>query len=132
MSRFGLRSRLKSALGMGRKDEPRFDVTFVLPDGKEGVCEAEPRYTLVMASQQLDTPIATGCPDGHCGECVVEIAAGAEGISPPSAAEQAAYTHGQGKKTMGAERLACHARVVGGGARVKIRRVWTMDTQRGV
>lgn len=132
MSRFGLRKRLKAALGGpgDRGADPVHRITLVLPDGGEHAVGAEDRYTLVMASQTLDTPIATGCPDGHCGECVVDVLAGAEALAPASVAEREAYEKGQRRAATDRERLACHARVVGSGAKVKVRRVWTMETHR--
>lgn len=133
MTPFGLRKRLKGALGLGgREASTSRRVTFVLPDGQEQGVEAEDRYTLVMASQTLATPIATECPDGHCGGCAVEIAAGVDALSKATTAEVEAYTKGQKRAPTPSDRLACHARVVGDGARVKVRRVWTMDTYRGI
>lgn len=133
MTPFGLRKRLKSALGLAGRPEmvSAHRVTFVLPDGSEHGVDAEARYTLVMASQTLETPIATECPDGHCGHCVVEVVAGGGALAPASVAEVDAYTKANKRAPTPADRLACHARVVGDGARVKINRVWTMETYRG-
>lgn len=104
---------------------------FVLPDGEERETQAEARYTLVMASQTLETPIATGCPDGTCGGCVVDVLSG-EGLAPPAAAELSAFRSANGREPTGEERLACHARVAGPGVRVRVRKVWTLQDQRGV
>ena len=62
MSRFGIRKRLKSRLGIGRPERSivSYRVTYVLPDGSEQVVEAEERYSLLMASQALPAPISTG------------------------------------------------------------------------
>ena len=60
MSRFGIRKRIKSALGKGPPEIIRHKVTYVLPDGTEQVVEAEEGYDLLMASQALPAPISTG------------------------------------------------------------------------
>ena len=78
MSRFGLRKRIKARLGRAstsssRQDEERFNIVFELPDGERHVVETEAHYTLHMASQMLETPIEIGCPDGHCGGCLVDV-----------------------------------------------------------
>ena len=81
MSRFGIRKRLRSALGVGRRPVEiiRYPVTYVLPDGGEQTVQAEEYYSLLMASQALPAPIGTGrraggtCPDGGCALCRVEI-----------------------------------------------------------
>lgn len=129
MTPWGLRARLRKALGRAPAPEERERVTvcFVLPDGSENPVECEPRYSLVMASQTLATPIATGCPDGSCGGCVVEIEEGG-GLAAAGAKESALLAEkgiGEGK------RLACHARVVGSGARVRVKDVWTMGSVAG-
>lgn len=131
MTPWGLRAKLKSALGRPTRGGPaveQVDLTFVLPDGREHGTRCEARYTLVMASQTLDTPIATGCPDGHCGTCVVDVIAGG-GLLPPSAAEQRVLTE---KQVPADQRLACHAKVGSSGAKVRIRQVWTIESTRGV
>lgn len=130
MSRLGVRRRLREWLE-GPSEEPRYTVGFVLPDGAEREAEALARYTLVMASQALETPIATGCPDGTCGGCVVDLLS-AEGLAPALPAEVAAFRTAQQRGPTAEERLACHARVAGPGARVRVRKVWTLEDQRGV
>lgn len=129
MTPFGLRNKLKSILGRSgpveRADE-RVPLTFTTPDGKVTEVRSELRYTLVMASQTLEKPIATGCPDGHCGHCVVDVL-DATGLGEPSAAEAKLLAEKPEKNI----RLACHARVVGPGAKIKVREVWSMDSVRG-
>ncbi len=129
MTPFGIRNKLKAMLGRpapsGRVDE-RVPITFVTPDGVEKQVLSELRYTLVMASQTLEAPIATGCPDGHCGNCVVEVL-DATGVSEPTTAE-AKLLAGKPDKNI---RMACHARVVGPGAKIKVREVWSMESMRG-
>lgn len=129
MTPWGLRSKLKAALGRppaARADET-VSLTLVLPGGQEHSVRCEPKYTLVMASQTLDTPIATNCPDGHCGDCAVDVLEGA-GLLPPTPAEARLLEE---KKLGDRVRLACHTKVGGSGAKVKIRQVWTMDSVRG-
>jgi ferredoxin len=128
---WGLRGRLKSALGRGGTGVTtpieQVEVRFVMPDGSEHLVRCEARYTLVMASQTLETPIATGCPDGHCGGCTVEVLDG-EGMLPPSPAEARVLAE---KQIPANQRLACHAKLGSSGARVAVREVWTMDSTRG-
>ncbi|MDP2312253.1 MAG: 2Fe-2S iron-sulfur cluster-binding protein [Pseudomonadota bacterium] len=131
MTPWGIRNRLKGLVGgstAASKREESLTLHIVLPTGKEYEVKAEPRYTIVMASQTLETPIATGCPDGGCGGCTVEVLDGT-GLAPPTAAEQKLLDEKwKGKPNF---RLACHARITGSGARVKAMSVWTMDTTRG-
>lgn len=131
MTPWGIRNRIKSMIGGGGgrpATDEQLAITIVLPTGKEHTVSAEPRYTIVMASQTLETPIATGCPDGGCGGCTVEVFDGT-GLAPPTAAEQKLLD--EKWKDKPTYRLACHARIVGTGARVKALSVWTMDTTRG-
>ncbi|NOY25714.1 MAG: 2Fe-2S iron-sulfur cluster binding domain-containing protein [Oligoflexia bacterium] len=130
MTRFGIRKRLKGLVGKGGRPEiTRYGMTFVLPDGTEQTVQAEEHYTLAMASQFLPSPIATSCPDGQCGLCVVDVIEGA-GISAASDSEQRVC-----KKIHGsfdpARRLACHARVDGDGAKVKVHQLFDYDSVRG-
>ena len=127
MTPWGIRKRIRAVLGKGDPSaaDPRVELKLVLPDGREASVQCESGYTLVMASQSLETPIATNCPDGHCGHCAVEVL-DATGLKEPSAAEaKILQEKGSGM------RLACHAKVVGSGARVKVRNVWTMDSVKG-
>ncbi len=149
MSRFGLRKRLRGLVGgRGRPDIIRHPVTFILPDGREQVVETEEHYTLLMTSQMLPAPIGTGrragspCPDGACGFCRVE-ALDPTGLSPRSDTEVAAMeAHARGEPHEGRPRepgatpgpktrLACHARVLGPGARVKVDALVDYDVLKG-
>jgi hypothetical protein len=56
---------------------------------------------------------------------------GARALSSPTEAEQKAFLHGMGRAPDAVERLACHARVIGSGARVRVRKVWTLADHRG-
>ena len=151
MTPFGIRKRVRSLLGGGRDTAApavSHTVTFILPDGSERTVEAEDRYNLLMASQALPAPIANGrraggpCPDGGCDLCRVEVL-DTTGISPRTDFEQKvmeAGTAGEphegrarkpappiGPKT----RLACHARVVGSGGRVKVHALVDFDALQG-
>ena len=139
MSRFGLRKKLRSAMGMStqRKEIVRHSVTYVLPDGTEQVVEAEERYNLLMASQSLPSSIGTGrraggsCPDGGCGSCRVEVM-DASGLTPMSEREKTtldAYVAGEPHEGRSREpgepyteytRLACYAKIMGSGGRVEL------------
>ncbi len=145
-----LRRRLKQMVGIGAKPSQivRFPVTYVLPDGSEQVVQVEEHYSLLMASQALPAPISTGrraggtCPDGGCGLCRVEILS-ASGLTPMVQAEQDsldAMVRGdehEGRKREPGEalkpstRLACHAKVVGPGARVQVIELFDYDSVRG-
>lgn len=135
MTPFHIRERLKKLahglMGSRKVQEDVFTVRFVLPDGSERTASAERHYTLVMASQVLDTPIATGCPDGRCGLCTVDVLEGAESLQAPSASEKMVLDQVLGADRDPAVRLACHARVQGPGIRIKVKRVWTMTEARG-
>jgi ferredoxin len=130
MTPWGIRKKIKSLVGGGgaSAQDEQLSLAIVLPNGKEHTVQAEPRYTLVMASQTLETPIATGCPDGGCGGCAVEVL-DPSGIAQPSAAEQTLLDEKWREKPN--VRLACHARVVGSGGRIKALSVWSMDNTRG-
>lgn len=132
MTPWGIRNRIKGLVGAGgaarTAQDESLSLHIVLPTGKEHEVKAEPRYTIVMASQTLETPIATGCPDGGCGGCTVDVLDGT-GLAPPTAAEKKLLDEKWKEKPT--FRLACHARITGSGARVKALSVWTMDTTRG-
>ena len=136
MSRFGLRKRLKSKLGMGSDaqsgptKEERFDIIFELPDGQKVTVETEAHYTLHMASQMLETPIEVGCPDGHCGGCIVDLVSDS-GMQEMGSRERGVILEKHEREPESHERLACHARVLGPGVEVKVRQVWSMEELRG-
>jgi ferredoxin len=150
MSRFGIRKRLRSALGMGRRpvEIVRYPITYVLPDGSEQTVQAEEHYSVLMASQALPAPIGTGrraggtCPDGGCALCRVEIL-DTSGLSPMTDFEQAsmqALADGKphegrarkaGPKPTPTSRLACHTKIVGPGARVQVLELFDYDSVRG-
>ena len=131
MTPWGIRKRIREIVGGGAGStarEEQLSLRIQLPNGTEHEVKAEPRYTLVMASQTLETPIATGCPDGACGGCAVEVLDPA-GLAQPTSAEQQLLDEKWKEKP--GYRLACHARVNGSGARIKALSVWSMETTRG-
>ncbi len=150
MSIFGIRRRLKAALGMGRSSAAivTHPITYLLPDGRSVTVQAEAGYSVLMASQSLERPIGTGrraggtCPDGGCASCRVEVDVDT-GLSPMSAAEQRtldAAARGdvhEGRErepsapVLASSRLACHARIIGPGARVRVAELFDYDTIRG-
>lgn len=150
MSRFGIRKRLRSALGVGKRRAEiiRYPVTYVLPDGTEQVVEAEEHYSLLMASQALPAPIGTGrraggtCPDGGCALCRIEVIDGS-GLSPMTDFEMAsmrALADGKphegrnrdpGPEPTPTSRLACHAKIHGPGARIQVLELFDYDSVRG-
>jgi len=130
MTPFGIRNRIKAVLG--RSNAPAATVEQIsleiqLPNGSSQTVRCEAGYTLVMASQSLETPLATNCPDGHCGDCVVDLVEG-KGLRVPTQAEQKLIEEKYPGQNV---RLACHARIESSGAKVKARRLWTMDQVKG-
>lgn len=134
MSRFGIRNKLKEFVGIrpSREKTPEYSVSFVLPDGTEYTVTAEEKYTIHMASQGLETPIATGCPDGTCGSCYVDVLSGGASLSERTDNENDAYKGHYNKDLPADQRLACHARIMGPGVKARVHAVWTMDSVKGV
>ena len=148
MSRFGIRKKLKGLFGNAPEKIPEYSVTYILPNGQEHVVVAEERYSLLMASQSLPSSIGTGrraggtCPDGYCGLCRVEIE-DPTGISPMKDVEiKALEDHVAGTEHEGRPRkpgppltpntrLACHARIIGDGGRVRVASLVDYDALRG-
>lgn len=127
MTPFGIRKKLKALFGGGdkagapdkaaRPPIKRYKVGFELPKGGGYEAEAKHEDSLVLASGRGPQPIATGCADGTCGTCRVEVLAGAEQLSPPSDHE------GNTKRINNvppAMRLGCQTHVLGEGVKVKI------------
>ena len=149
MTPFGIRKKFRTWLGTERSTDIVYhDVTYILPSGKKQVVKAEDRYSLLMASQALPSPISTGrraggtCPDGKCALCRVEIVDGT-GLSEMTDAEMAsmdALAAGEphegrprkpGKPRGPKDRLGCHARIVGSGAVVKVHALFDYDSVKG-
>ncbi len=134
MSRFRIRKRIKDRL-LGRiptdTEDTRVTLTLVLPDGSEHVLQTEPHYTLIMASQTLDTPIHAHCPGGTCGGCRVDVLEGMEALRPAAEAETDLLDEHLGPDRDPNVRLACHARLVGSGAKVEVHKVWSLEEAMG-
>ena len=150
MTPFGLRKKLRGALGLGgvRSEVIQHKVTYVLPDGSEQVVDAEEGYNLLMASQALPSPIATGrraggtCPDGGCALCRVEVIDGT-GLSTQTDHERASLAASveglphEGRAREPAEptnertRLACYTKILGPGGRVQVLELMDFDSIHG-
>jgi len=148
MSRFGIRKKIKGLMKSKPEPIPEYSVTYILPDGSEKVVVAEERYSLLMASQSLPSPIGTGrraggtCPDGYCGLCRVEIEDGT-GLSTIKDNElKTLEDHVKGTDHEGRPRepgppltektrLACHTRIIGDGGRVRVAALVDFDALRG-
>jgi ferredoxin len=105
-------------------------VLFELPNGNRETVETEAHYTLHMASQMLETPIEAGCPDGHCGECLVDILQDT-GMQALGDRELEVIREQHKRDPEPKERLACHARVLGPGVEVRVRKIWNLEDIRG-
>jgi ferredoxin len=148
MSRFGIRSKLKSLMKSDKPTYEIYSVTYVLPDGTEETVEVEERYNLLMASQTLPSPIGTGrraggsCPDGKCASCQVEIL-DATGLTEMTDSEKESLDnyvlgtdHERRSREPGAPytpntRLGCYAKIIGSGARVQISSLVDCESLRG-
>ena len=134
MTPFHIRERLKKLLGRrapGGSTGERFEVEFLLPDGSSHRVETEAHYTLHMASQLLETPIDSPCPDGHCGHCQVRVLDDGGGLAPPTRSEAEILDRELGADRDPAIRLACHARLKGPGVRIQVLKTWSLDQLRG-
>ena len=124
MTPFGIRKKLKALLFGGqqtpippRPEIPRYTVGFELPDGSNYETEAKHEDSLVLASGRGPMPINTGCADGTCGTCQVDVLEGAEQLSAADEYEE------KTKKENGVpmeRRLGCQAAVLGEGVKVRI------------
>ncbi|MAY81902.1 MAG: hypothetical protein CL930_14120 [Deltaproteobacteria bacterium] len=125
MTPFGIRKRLKALLGLegGSSSAPQppalpsYDVVFDCPDGSTYTVSAKEGDSLVYAAGRGPQPISTGCTDGTCGTCRVDVLEGAEFLTVADGHEL------KTKADVGvpdAQRLACQSGVLGAGVRVKI------------
>jgi ferredoxin len=136
MSRFRIRERIKrrltgQAAAAAEASDAKVELTVLLPDGSEHRIVTEPHYTLVMATQTLDTPIHAHCPDGHCGQCQVEVLGGMDALRPPTEAETTLLDEHLGAERDPRVRLACHTRIIGSGARIRAKTVWSLAEAMG-
>ena len=124
MSRFGIRKRIKKMLGWNAGPKPpsaparpRYPVTFVLPNGSSYEAEAKEGDSLVLVSGRGAYPISTGCSDGTCATCRVEVIEGGDLLTSPDELET------NTKRENGVDdslRLGCQSAVMGAGVKVKI------------
>ena len=120
---FRIRARLKKLLGGSdpaaspTPSVPRYTVEFELADGSTFQTQAKHEDSLVLASGRGPNPIATGCSDGTCGTCRVEVLAGHDQLTPPTQHElETRASNGVPES----ERLGCQTLVLGEGVRVRI------------
>lgn len=145
MSRFGIRNRLKKMMDGAPVEITRHPVNYLLPDGTTQVVHAEEGYDVLMASQELPSPISTGrraggpCPDGGCGLCRIEVT-DSTGLSAMSERERGtleAHIRGDSHEGRPREpgppaneltRLACYCRINGPGGHVKVLELFDYDS----
>ena len=94
MGLFGIRKGLKSLLGVKKpkpqvkkKELPQFELVVSNGEGRELSYSQDVGMTLLMASGNLEVPIATGCSDASCGTCRIEVLEGAACLSQKVKAE---------------------------------------------
>lgn len=121
MTPFGIRKRLRDLFGP-KPAEPaaprrRYPVSFSVPDGSTYLADAKHGDSLVLTSGRGPQPIATGCADGTCATCRVEVLAGADSLSAPTDHE------GRTKRNNAVDaslRLGCQTHVLGEGVKVRV------------
>ena len=124
MTPFGIRKKLKALIFGGnqtpippRPEVPRYTVFFELPDGSNYETHAKHEDSLVLASGRGPMPINTGCADGTCGTCQVDVLEGVEFLSPADEYEEKTK---QENGVPPERRLGCQAAVLGEGVKVRI------------
>ena len=124
MTPFGIRKKLKAILGFKpppsappRPERPRYTVHFELPNGDTFEAEGKQGDSLVLASGRGPYPIATGCSDGTCGTCKIEILAGVENISQSDEYEERTKKENSVDQHL---RLGCQAAILGSGISIKM------------
>jgi ferredoxin len=123
MTPFGIRKKIKALLGLGGQttpsapERPRYTVIFQLPNGEDYRVEAKEGDSLVLASGRGAYPIATGCSDGTCATCRVEVLEGLESLSQADEFENKTKTSNEVDLSL---RLGCQAAILGSGVKVRI------------
>ena len=123
MTPFGIRKKIKALLGLGsspvpkKPERPRYTVTFQLPNGEDYLVEAKEGDSLVLASGRGAYPIATGCSDGSCATCRVEVLEGADNLSQADEFEISTIERNNIDPSL---RLGCQSAVLGENLRVRI------------
>ena len=129
MTPFGIRKKLKSILGLqgsqpstttAQPEVNRYTVGFETPDGEQFTAQAKEGDTLVFASNRGPKPIATGCADGTCGTCQVEVLSSPDQLTPETDHERNTKKLNKVDREM---RLGCQTGVLGEGVRVRITNV---------
>lgn len=110
MSIFGIRKKLKKALGLNKAPPapvaklPQFKMTLVVDEDREFSYSQDLGTSLLMASGNLEVPIASGCSDASCATCRCTILEGEDLVSAATDAEKATLIlHGHDPEM----RLAC-------------------------
>lgn len=108
-SPFGLRARLRKALGRSERATPSGPVEVRFVGGPSG--EVQAGTTLLAAAAQLGMTLSSYC-GGHCscGTCRVAVVSGADNLSDMAGNEQMVL--GSAARARG-DRLACQSRVLG-------------------
>ena len=70
-----------------RKELPKFELFVSNGEGRDLSYTQDVGTTLLMASGNMEVPIATGCSDATCGTCRVEVLEGAACLSQKVKAE---------------------------------------------
>ena len=65
---------------------------------------------IVEVAEKVGASIPFGCKENDCGDCMIEVLAGAENLSPPSVLEVELLKE---KLAKSSNRLACQAMVLG-------------------
>lgn len=119
---FGIRRRIKRLFGIqdaaadGAAPRERISLTVVGPKGDEETGSAAAGSTILAASGNLRHPVASGCAQGDCGTCRVEVLEGAENLSEQTDRERLTL---KSNKHPEAWRLACRAEVLHGAVKVR-------------
>lgn len=109
-SPFGIRRRMKAMFGFGDKAEAaastRPSCAFVLvgPGDREQDTRANVGQSLLLASGNLQVPIASGCSDSTCSTCRIEVLEG-DGLLSERSDHEAATLRANDRP--GHLRLAC-------------------------
>ena len=124
MSRFGIRKKIKSLMGWDSSPKPpsaparpKYPVTFVLPNGESYTADAKEGDSLVLTSGRGPYPISTGCSDGTCATCRVEVLEGLDSLTRADDHENKTKADNEIDSGL---RLGCQAAVIGSGVKVKI------------
>lgn len=85
----------------------KYNITF----SDIGVTVSVPRGTrIVEVAEKVGASIPFGCKENDCGDCMIEVLAGAENLSEPSTLEADLLKK---KFARPGQRLACQAMVLG-------------------